>query len=892
MDKKGGDNVFKKKKTDNKDIIPPTNSEMKRLSLSERKEVKRQLEMAKKEKAKVAKYKKQVDTILDWSDLKGIYENYMVVGEGKEPYIVMGIKIIPHNIFLDDENTQKGYVNELRLGYNRLNFKMYHAFVTTPVDIDAHKALLYNYEVTTDDMTLRRMNNSDYDKAEAFEALHRELEFMIFIRDKDPKKLDKNLSDLFDVYQKVGLEPKVLVKKDFLNYLNWLYENPLCNSYYFSRGVFEVDDIVYSFNAEEKRIEGHKPKEDEEFDKRILEIQTLDSEDDMKALLSRSHPTALQFKSDKFILGDKHCAILHVLQLPETYYTGFLCEYVGAPDVKTLMTTEPYSVNMAQMLKKDYTEKLETYNKSKDPTQRTMLEKELMSQDEYLREIITNNDKTKDVHISFMICADSDKQLKERVTEVKERLNNVGFKTTKTIMMQEQVLRMTVPVLLDGELPKVNRENYGFPLPSKGIAGLYPYVFDTLKDKFGFLLGYEQQNGGVIIFDHFAYLNEVQKARAANRLNGNMMVVGKSGSGKTVFSLLVLRKDIKEQYNIVAIDPENKIFTLMRLYGGQIVNYGVGNSMLNVFDLRPISSDMDMDDPDYNKIEEEKQMWNTKNAINAVIGNVTGDFEVLFKSFSDEEAAVLGDVIRRAYAIKGITDESFRYYTTEQMPIYSDIKAIVEEVLVKLQQAKRDNSKEYEHYQSLQYKLSRICGEWGVYFDGYTTIKASVTERKLIAFGTKHLQNVNDKLQIVLKRIMYDYAWTLCIDNNEKSVFFLDEAHTDILQQGIADRVAQFARRARKYNTCLLLATQEPHDFRDPSVITQGKAIFNNCAYKMVLHLERDPLNDLGELIALNENERYLISHYNMGEGLFIVGNQRFSIAVYATEQELAEIGA
>ena len=866
--------MFKKKKSD-----------------STTKETKKQLAEIRKKKAKVTKYEKMANTILDWSDLKAVHDNHMIVGKDKDPYIVMGIKLTPHNIFLDDETEQRRIINELRLGYNRLNFKMYYAFVTKKINIEEYKAGLYKFETITDDLSLKRLNNSDYEKAEMFEVTHRELEFMIFIRDKDPKKLDKNLSDLFSVFKSAGLEPKTLTKKDFLYYLNWLYENPLCNSYYFSRGVFEVDDVIYHFNDEKNRVESSNAEEDEEFNKRILEIQTIDSEDDMKALLSRSHPTALQFKSDKFILGDKHCAILHVLQLPETYYTGFLTQYVGNQNVKLLMSTEPYSVNMAQMLKKDYLEKLETYNKSKDPTQRTILEKELLSQDEYLREIVANNDKTKDVHISFMVCADSDRELREILKETKQRLNDFGFKVTQTHTMQEQVLRMTVPVLLDGNLPKVNRENYGFPLPSKGIAGLYPYVFDTLKDKFGFLLGYEQENGGVIIFDHFVYLNEKHKARAASRLNGNMLVVGKSGFGKTVFSLLVLRKDIKEQYNIVAIDPENKIFNLMRLYGGQIINYGVGNSRINVFDLRPISSDIDMDDPDYNKAQEERQMWNTENAINAVIGNVTGDFEVLFKSFSDEEAAILGDVIRRAYVIKGITDESFRYYTTEQMPIYSDVKSIVEEVLVKLQQAKRDNSKEYEHYQSLQYKLSRICGEWDIYFDGHTTIKTSATERKLIAFGTKHLQNINSNLQVVLKRIMYDYAWTLCIDNNEKSVFFLDEAHTDILQQGIADRVAQFARRARKYNTCLLLATQEPHDFRDPSILTQGKAIFNNCVYKMCLHLDKDPLNDLAELITLNQSEKNLISTYDMGEGLFIVGNQRFSIVVHATEQELAEIG-
>lgn len=883
----------KKKKPEDsqKDIIGPTNKQMHNLTRKQRKQVKVQLEEAKKAKAKSAKLKKVAGTILDWSDLSGVYDNYMTIGKDKDPYIVMGVKLTPHNIFLDDDAGQADIIERLRMAHNRLNFRLFHAFVTVPVDIDDYKALLYDFDMRTDDITLKGMNNSDYEKAEIFEAEHRELEFMMFIWDKDPKKLDKNMSDLVDAFNKSGLAPKVLTKRDFLNYLNWHYESPLCNSYYFSRGIFAAGDMVYSFNPEEGVIEGHIPDEDEEFNKRILEVKTLDSEDDMKALLSRALPTALRFKADSFIMGDKHCAMLHVLQLPEVYYTGFLSQFIGNPNIKVFMTTEPYSVNMAQMLKKDYLEKLDTYNKSIDPTQRTILEKELMSQNEYLKEIVSNNDKTKDVHLSFLVCADSEKELRENFTEVRERLKSLGFKTTRVNMMQEQALRMVSPLLLDGDLPKVNRENFGFPLPSKGVAGLYPYVFDTLKDKYGFLLGYELQNGGIMVFDHFAYLNEKEKARATGRLNGNMAVVGKSGSGKTVFSLLVLRKDIKEQLNIVAIDPENMIFDLVRKYKGQVVNYGAGDSLINVFDLRPLSSDIEMDEPGYNKDEEETRMWNTKNAINAVIGNVTNDFEILFKSFTDEEAAVLGEVIRQVYADKGIIDENFKHYTSDQMPTYSDVLALVDLVLQKLQKAGRVDSREYNHYQSLRYKLSRICGEWSTYFDGHTTVKTTYATNKFIAFGTKHIQNIKDDLKTVLSRIMYDFAWSLCIDNSEQSVFFLDEAHTNILQKGIADRVAQFARRARKYNTCLLLATQEPHDFREPSVLTQGKAIFNNCAYKMVLQLEKDPLLDLAELISLNESEKFLISNFGVGEGLFIVGNQRYPISVFVTQQEKAELG-
>ena len=67
----------------------------------------------------------------------------------------------------------------------------------------------------------------------------------------------------------------------------------------------------------------------------------------------------------------------------------------------------------------------------------------------------------------------------------------------------------------------------------------------------------------------------------------------------------------------------------------------------------------------------------------------------------------------------------------------------------------------------------------------------------------------------------------------------VDEAH--ILLSGNntigADFLAQIQRRARKYNSGTLLITQQPSDFADPSVITQGKAIFDNASYYLVMGL-------------------------------------------------------
>ena len=86
----------------------------------------------------------------------------------------------------------------------------------------------------------------------------------------------------------------------------------------------------------------------------------------------------------------------------------------------------------------------------------------------------------------------------------------------------------------------------------------------------------------------------------------------------------------------------------------------------------------------------------------------------------------------------------------------------------------------------------------------------------------------------------------------------VDEAH--VLMGGNntlgADFLAQVQRRARKYNTGTIIITQQPTDFCDPAIIVQGKAIFDNAAYYLVMGLKKQAADDLSLLIDLNDNER------------------------------------
>ena len=122
----------------------------------------------------------------------------------------------------------------------------------------------------------------------------------------------------------------------------------------------------------------------------------------------------------------------------------------------------------------------------------------------------------------------------------------------------------------------------------------------------------------------------------------------------------------------------------------------------------------------------------------------------------------------------------------------------------------------------------------------------------------------------------------------------VDEAHVLLGANNVlgADFLAQVQRRSRKYNTGTIIITQQPSDFSDPAVITQGKAIFDNASYYLVMGLKKQAVEDLSLLIDLNDNEKDSIKTYSQGEALFVCGNRRMRINVAVTKDELDSFGS
>ena len=403
---------------------------------------------------------------------------------------------------------------------------------------------------------------------------------------------------------------------------------------------------------------------------------------------------------------------------------------------------------------------------------------------------------------------------------------------------------------------------------------MYPFIFDSIKDPgLSTLLGIDF-SGGVILFNQFLY----QIKKEHNRNNANLIILGTSGSGKSTTAKLMLRSHIRNGYQIVAIDPEGEISEMTKLYGGNFIDLGKGGEFGMV---NPLEIILDAD-------EDELAQGLGYTVLTKTLQFLKAFMKYYDPSITEDVLTLFSEVVQDTYKRFGIDFNSdFSQFKSTDYPTFKDIYATIKGRLAQYQ----EKTHEQDIMERLELKIRPLTKELKYYFDGHTTISGNTD---FIVFNIKEIMNADVNIRNALFFNILKYAWGLCLDKNVNTVLSVDEAHVLLGSNNTlgAEFLAQVQRRARKYNTGTIIITQQPSDFTDPNVITQGKAIFDNASYYVVMGLKKQAVEDLAMLIDLNDNEKESIKRYSQGEALFVCGSRRMRINVVATEAELESFGS
>ncbi len=430
-------------------------------------------------------------------------------------------------------------------------------------------------------------------------------------------------------------------------------------------------------------------------------------------------------------------------------------------------------------------------------------------------------------------------------------------------------------------------------IPTDSLAAMFPFISSALQDKNGFYVG---DNEFPVFIDFFK--------RDRERVNSNMMVIGKSGSGKSYATKTLLANFAADNSKIFILDPENEYTNLALNLNGKVVDVGSSSmgiinpfhvftslkddSLLAQLKQRKRSAE-EIEQERYiaekegrEVIQEEETEIDTSDTFAQHLQFLEQFFRVILSGMSSDAFEALNSCVVDVYRAKGINDHSdFANMKPEEFPIFDDLyELILNRIKTEKNEYIKTNLMVIETYVKKFAKGGRNSKLW----NGPTTLE---TKENFISFNFQSLlANNNQVIANAQMLIIFKYLMNEIIKNkdfnqkyklNRHIIVAVDEAHMFINPEyPIAlDFMAQMAKRIRKYGGMQIVITQNIKDFvGSPEIERQSTAVINASQYSFIFALAPSDLNDLVELYRksgeINKEEQNSIVTAGVGQAFVI----------------------
>lgn len=570
-------------------------------------------------------------------------------------------------------------------------------------------------------------------------------------------------------------------------------------------------------------------------------------------------PEKIKFKSAKYSVDDKYYRTFVINEYPLQVGNAWGASFFLLDRTKVVMKfkkAQKYEserkIDKAIM---DMESKL--YKTGKSSTQ-IEIKTHLDTLRNLLTELKNNNQQLYDVN-TFITCEDTARK------DVKAVLKQEGFRFSELYARQIDAF-ISSNISMRDNMPELQR---GFPTYT--LAGVFPFVSSELQDENGIYIG---DNVYPVFVDFFQ--------RDSQRVNSNMMVIGKSGSGKSYAIKMLLANFAADNTKIFICDPEKEYYKLTESLKGKLIDVGSSlQGILNPFHvIRALDKDDDENDyaskSDYFKVEKKDDSFNQH------LQFLEQFFRTVLEGISSDAFEIVNSLVLEMYARKKIDENTdLKKLKPTDYPIFDDLYNLIKEKLeTSTNEFYSKNLRIIEAYIRKFAKGGRNSNLW----NGPTSIE---TNENFVCFNFQSLiAGNNDMLTNAQMLLVFKYLENEIINNkdyntlhntNRKIIIAVDEAHTFINPKyPIAlNFMTAMAKRIRKYGGMQIVITQNINDFVGSEEIKrQSTAVINACQYSIIFSLSPNDVNDLIELYknsgGINKEEQNSIVTAQRGQAFVI----------------------
>lgn len=493
---------------------------------------------------------------------------------------------------------------------------------------------------------------------------------------------------------------------------------------------------------------------------------------------------------------------------------------------------------------------------AKNESIKQVREAEVKEASEIISRMINNNEVVSYLTIYICVSAQNEQDLISKCKEVERVVQKLKLKIRPiTNFLLKSGFKAVAPFFtIQKDLTEYFKRN----ILTSTFTGGFLFNTNTFIDKNGYCFGINQ-NGGIIIFNIWK--------KDYDRTNSNMVIVGSSGSGKSLATKHIIYNELPRT-KLLIIDPEAEYTYLAKNLKGKIIECGGSNSG---YTLNPLQVRINKDDEE------------NLNALAIHFQFLHTFFEILFPSLTDIEFSMLDKVLEELYLKFNITTNTdISKIENTEFPLLEDLYYLLED------KNKEEYKPEYEKILSLIRPIS--IGQASSLWNGYTDI---TVDTGLTVFNTKNMQ----EFQIQYKRAQYynmmSFAWEIISKNKDEfDCLIADECHV-LVDQNIPqtlEYVRNISKRARKYNSSIIVITQSIEDFLNEKIKLYGQSLLANSTYKLFFKMDGQDLRDVVKVFNLSKKEEELIYNAKRGECLLSAGNRKIFVNVKVPHKELQVI--